>query len=123
MIKPRELFKVAGVPVVVASLCCLAPVILVLFGFSTVAFAASFSDVLYGQYKWLFRGVGLALLAVSLYFYLTRQKGICTLDDVKKRRNEVINIILAVLVAGVLGYIIWLYVIVEIIGILLGIWG
>ncbi|MEX1112343.1 MAG: hypothetical protein WEC84_02675 [Candidatus Andersenbacteria bacterium] len=118
----KELLKVTGIPVVVASLCCLAPVILVLFGLSTVAFAASLADVFYGQYKWAFRGVGLLLLTISVIFYLRRTKGICTIDDVKKRRREIINIAAIVLAAGIIGYIVWLYVVVEIIGIVLGIW-
>jgi ABC-type transport system involved in cytochrome c biogenesis permease subunit len=101
----KELLKVTGIPVVIASLCCLAPVILVLAGLSTVTFAASFSDVLYGQYMWLFRGVGLVLLVMSAYFYITRTKGICTVDEVKKRRNEIINIIAVILITGVVGYI------------------
>lgn len=118
----RELLRITGIPVVVASLCCLAPVILVLFGLSTVAFAASLADVFYGQYKWAFRSVGLVLLGISFGIYLRRQKGICTINDVKKRRNEIINMAFLVLGAGVLGYIFWLYVVVEIFGLLLGIW-
>jgi hypothetical protein len=119
----KEVFRVTWWPVLIASLCCLAPVILVLLGLSTVAFAASLSDVLYGQYKWAFRAVGLALLTSSVIFYLRRQRGVCTLDDVRRRRNEVMNIVLIVFIAGVLGYVLWLYVVVEIIGIMLGIWG
>ena len=122
MISKRELFKVTWLPVVVASLCCLAPVILVLFGLSTVAFAASLSDLLYGQYKWWFRVVGLVLLAGSFVLYLRRSKGICTIDQAKQRRNEIINLALIVLSAGVVGYILWLYVGVELIGLWLGIW-
>ena len=122
-ISKKDVFKVTGIPVLIASLCCLAPVILVLLGLSTAAFAASLSDILYGQYKWFFRLAGLVLLAGSIFFYLRRQKGICTLDDAKKRRNEIINIVAAMLIAGIVGYIVWLYVIVELIGTLLGIWG
>ena len=122
-ISHRELFAVTGIPVLFASLCCLVPVILVLFGLSTVAFAASLSDVLYGQHKGLFRGVGLLLLALSAYFYLRRARGICTLDEIKKRRHEVMNVLALILITGVVGYILWLYVVVEIIGLLLGIWG
>jgi hypothetical protein len=92
-----------------------------LFGLSGVAFAASLSDTLYGTYKWAFRGFGLLLLAGSLFFYF-RQKGICTLDQAKRERKKIINTILLVLVVAVFGYIIWLYVILEIIGKLLGIW-
>ncbi len=119
--KSKELLKVTGIPVVFASLCCLAPVVLVLLGLSGIAFASSLTDNLYGNYKWVFRGIGLFLLGISLLIYF-RGKGICTLDQAKKQRNKIINTILIVLVAGIFGYIFFLYVIVEIIGKLLGIW-
>lgn len=123
MVTKKELFRITWFPVVIASLCCFTPVILVLFGLSTVAFAASLADVLYGEYKWLFRLAGLILLALSFVFYLRRTKGICTIDQAKKRRNEIINLAVIVLSAGVIGYVLWLYVAVEILGYLLGIWG
>lgn len=106
----------------VASLCCLAPVVLVLFGLSTVAFATSLAGILYGQYKWVFRIIGLILLGISIFIYIRNKKRICTIDEVKKRRNEIINIVTIVLISGVVGYIIWLYVVIEFLGILLKIW-
>jgi hypothetical protein len=118
----RDVLKVTGLPVVFASLCCLTPVILVLLGLSGVAFASSLADNLYGNYKWVFRGIGLLLLALSLVIYF-RTKGICTLDQVKRQRRKIINITLLALMIFVLGYIFFLYVVVEIIGKLLGIWG
>ena len=117
----RDLFKITGIPVLFASLCCLVPIILVLLGLSTVAFAASLTNVLYGQYKWAFRALGLFLLAISLFIYF-RKRGICTIDQVKKKKRQIINTILIVLIVAVIAYIIWLYVIVEYIGILLDIW-
>ena len=118
----KEIFKVTGIPVVFASLCCLTPVILVLLGLSGVAFASSLTDVLYGSYKWAFRALGLVFLTLSLVIYF-RSKGICDLNQAKRKRKQIINTILLVLVAAIFGYIIFLYVIVEIIGKLLGIWG
>lgn len=106
----------------IASLCCLAPVILVLFGLSTVAFAASLSGVLYGQYKWWFHFVGLMLLTVSFVFYLRRSRGICTIAQASQRRTEVFNLAVTVLAAGVIGYILYLYMVVELIGYGLGVW-
>lgn len=123
MLTKKELFNITWLPVLIASLCCLAPVILVLLGLSTVAFAASLSDILYGQYKWWFRLIGLVLLAASFIFYLRRAKGICTVTQAKQRRNEIINLALLVFSVGVFGYILWLYVVVELIGYALGIWG
>src|SRR3989344_7660253 len=117
----KDTFKIISVPVVIASLCCLSPVILVLFGLSTAAFAGSLADTLYGEYKWFFRAAGLVLLAGSLILYLRRQKGICTLDEAKKRRNEILNLVLASVSAAIIGYIIWLYIVVEYVGKLLNI--
>jgi len=118
----KELLKVTGIPVIFASLCCLSPLILVFFGLATVSFASSLADVLYGDYKWAFRGVGLVLLIASAVFYFRRKKGICTLDEVKKRRQEIINTVLLFFIAGVAGYAFFLYVVVHYAGVFLGIW-
>ena len=122
MRKFKTVLRLTGIPVVIASLCCLAPVVIVLFGLGSVSLAASLADTFYGEYKWVFRLVGLLLLAISVVWYLRREKGICTLDEAKKRRNEIINIVILALAAGIIGYIVFLYVIVEYAGILLGIW-
>ena len=118
----KSIFKLSGIPVVVASLCCLTPVVIVLFGLGSVSLASSLADTLYGDYKWVFRGVGLVLLALSVVWYLRREKGICSIDEAKKRRNEVINIVAIALAAGVVGYFVFLYVVVEYAGMWLGIW-
>ncbi len=120
--KNKEMLKIASLPVLFASLCCLSPVILVLLGLSTATFAGSLADTLYGNYKWIFRGVGLILLAIAVIVYLRRKKGICTIEEAKKRRNEIINIVLSAIIIFIIGYIIWLYVIVEYAGKLLHIW-
>lgn len=114
--------KLSSLPVVLASLCCLSPVILVLLGISTVSFGSSLADTLYGDYKWYFRGLGLVALLGSLYFYFTRQKGICTIDEAKRRRNEIINFLALTLIAGVAGYFFFLYVIVHYLGVWLDLW-
>jgi len=120
--KIKDVLKISSIPVVLASMCCLAPIILVLLGVTTVSFAASLTDVLYWEYKWWFRAVGLLALLGALYFYLTRQKGICTIDEAKRRRNEIINYIALTLIAGVLGYLFFLYVVVHYIGKWLDLW-
>jgi len=119
--KLKEIFKITWVPVVFASLCCVSPIILVLFGLGTVTVASSLADTLYGGNKWWFRALGLALLAISVILYY-RRKGVCTLDQAKKHRNEIINTTLMVLIGGVLGYVFFLYVVVHYIGVWLDIW-
>jgi len=120
--KLKELFKVTGLPVLFASLCCLSPLILVLMGLTTVSFASSLADVFYGDYKWAFRLVGLLLLGITTVVYLRRKKGICTLDEAKKRRQEIINAVLLFLIVGIIGYVFFLYVIVHYAGVFLGLW-
>ncbi len=122
MKKLKEVFQVISLPVVFASMCCLSPIILVLFGLSTVSFAGTLSDTLYGEYKWLFRAIGFIALLCSLFFYFKKKKGICTLDEAKKRRNEIINTTIILVSSAVLGYIFFLYVVVHYIGVLLDIW-
>jgi len=118
----HDALKISSLPVIFASLCCLSPVILVLLGLSTVSFASSLADTLYGDYKWYFRGVGLITLAVAIVYYLRGAKGICTIDEVKKRRNEIINIVAISLIASVLGYLFFLYVVVHYVGVFLDLW-
>lgn len=97
------------------------PIVLVLFGLSGVAFAASLSDTLYYDYGWAFRRIGLLLLAGSLWFYF-RKKGICTLSQAKRKRRFIINTILIVLFVAVVTYIVFLYGVLGYIGELLDIW-
>ncbi|PCI89725.1 hypothetical protein COB18_02870 [Candidatus Kaiserbacteria bacterium] len=120
--KWKEIFKVTGIPVLFASLCCLSPLILVVFGLATVSFASSLADIFYLEYKWYFRAAGLVFLLGSLVLYFRRSKGICTIDEAKKRRQEIINKTLLFLITGIFGYIFFLYVIVHYIGVLLGVW-
>lgn len=118
----KDAFKVSSLPVLFASLCCLSPVILVLLGLSSVSFATSLADTFYGEYKWAFRVMGLLALALALIHYFRHTKGICTIDDAVRRRNEVINVVALSIVAGVLGYLFFLYVVVEYVGVFLKIW-
>ncbi len=120
--KIKDMFKVGALPVLVASLCCLSPLILVMAGLATVSFGASLSDTFYGEYKWWFRLAGLLFLGLSIVYYLRRQKGICTIDDVVRRRNEVINIIAVSVIVAVVAYVVFLYGIVHYIGAFFGLW-
>lgn len=114
--------RTVGISALIGGLCCFTPVVLVLFGLSTVTFAASLSDTLYGSYKWVFRSAALLFLSVALGWYFYKKEGICSLDQVKRKQNKIINMTLLVFSSAILIYIIWLYVIVEAIGLSLGIW-
>lgn len=118
----KSVLKLTGIPVLVASLCCLSPLILVMLGLSTVTVASTLADNLYGTYKWVFRSIGLILLIMTAVLYLRREKNICTLDQAKRRRNEVINVLALTVTVGVLGYLFFLYVVVHYVGVLYDIW-
>lgn len=118
----KEILKLSGMPVVVASLCCLSPIILVVFGLGTVGFASSLADTLYGEYKWYFRLAGLIAMAIALVLYFRRNQNICTFDAAKRHRNEIINTVALALVVGIFGYIFFLYVVVHFIGVWLNLW-
>jgi hypothetical protein len=117
----KEFFKLTWVPVLIASLCCLAPIVLVALGISTVAFGTSLTNVLDGHYRWAFQLAGVAALAVSLIIYF-RRRGVCTLDQVKRHRNEIINKTLLVLIVGIIGYYLFFNLLLTFIGRLLKLW-
>lgn len=119
--KLKELFNLTGIPIFIASLCCLAPIVLVLLGLSTVSVAAALTEVLDGKYQWAFILLGLILFGISLIFYF-RDRGVCTLDQVKKHQNEIINKVLLTLVFSVVGYLIFFDLILGLVGRILGIW-
>lgn len=121
MKKVKELFQITGIPVFIASLCCLAPVVLVVAGISTVAFAASLTNLLDGQYRWLFVLLGIISLATSLVLYF-RKRGICTLDQALKKRNEIINKTLLSLIGGGIIYYLFFFVFIQWAGRILNIW-
>lgn len=117
----KNSLKIASLPVLFASLCCLSPLLLFVFGIASVSVAASMADVFYGTYKWVFRGVGLLFLIIGLIMYF-RKKNICTFDEIKKQRTRIINTVLLTVFFAILGYIFFLYVVVHYWGVYLGIW-
>ena len=118
--QPTSLLGLVGGASVISSLCCLPPVIIVLFGLSSISAAAALGDSLYyGPARWIFYGVSLLFLLLGLVFYF-RQQGICTLDDARRQQNRILNTGLLVLAASVAGYLFLTYVILEAVGIRLG---
>jgi hypothetical protein len=104
---------------VIASLCCLPSVVLVLFGLASVSTAAALSDRLYwGPMRYVLYAVSGALAVGGLVIYF-RRRGICTLDAARRERNRIRNTVLLVLIGGVFTYLVWNYVILDLIGIAL----
>lgn len=104
---------------IIGGLCCLTPIVLVMLGLVTVAVANDLGNVLYGDYRWAFRGAALAFLAVGLVAYF-RNRGICTLDQAKRQRNRIVNVSLLVLIAATGIYIFWTYIVLHYWGIAAG---
>ena len=115
----KGIFFISGLAALVGGLCCLTPVVLVLLGLSTVAFANSVGNVLYGEYRWAFRLAALVFLALTLWVYF-RRRGICTLDQARRQRNRILNTTLVVLIFAVGMYIFWTYFAVHYWGIRVG---
>ncbi len=117
----KDLAKIGGIAAFISSLCCVTPIIIVVFGLGTVSFAAGLGNVLYFQYRWVFMLFGLFAMAVAYILYL-RKKGICTLNKAKRERQKIINQVIILLTLGVVIYLIFNYVVLEYIGYWLGIW-
>jgi len=64
-------------------------------------------------------GLAAILVATGLVSYF-RNQGVCTLDDVKRERQKVINISLLAFTIAIVGYLIFNYVILELLGIAFG---
>ena len=106
-------------------MCCLPSVIMVMFGLSSVTTAAALSDTLYWGTDgyWWFRPTLLTASAIMVIVGLIsyfRKQGVCTFDDVKKDRRRVVNVSLLVLTIAFVSYMIFNYVILEILGIAVG---
>jgi hypothetical protein len=108
----KSLLLQSALAVVIASLCCLTPVVLVLFGLASISTALSLDDKLYGQYGWVFRLAALVLLAVALIVYF-RRRGVCTLDEARQQRNRIINVTLLTVVFAVAARIAVMFIALE----------
>lgn len=115
----KGIFIISTLAGVIGGLCCLTPVVLALLGVASISVAADLGNVLYGEYRWAFRGTALAFLALALWVYF-RKKGICTLDQARRQQNRIINTSLVVLLAAIGSYIFWTYVALHYGGIAVG---
>ena len=115
----RGVLLISALAGLIGGLCCATPIVLVLFGLASIAVAADIGNVLYGDYRWIFRLVALAFMALALWFYF-RRRGICTLDQARRERNRIINTSLVVLIFAVGIYIFWTYIAVHYWGIAVG---
>ncbi|MDP7002684.1 MAG: hypothetical protein QF911_03830 [Candidatus Thalassarchaeaceae archaeon] len=117
----KPLAAIAAISALTASLCCLPSVVWVLFAGSSAIVAADelSNDLYYSWVRFALYALSLCMLAVGMLLYF-RNRGICTLDDAKRERRRVVNTTMAVFTASVLGYLVWNFVILEVMGIALG---
>src|SRR3972149_7846580 len=113
--KLKEIVRLTGLPIFIASLCCVAPIVIVLLGLGSISFAAYLTNILERKYQWIFILSGILFLSASLLLYF-RNRGICTLDQAVKHRNEIINKSVIVFLTALIGYIIFFYIILGNIG-------
>lgn len=118
----RFLKRVVPVAAFIGGLCCFTPVAVVLLGIGSVSYAIALTDLLYYEYAWAFRLAGLAFLLSAFVVHLYANKGVCSVDAAVRRRRKIINLLGIVISLGVFAYVVWLYVIVELVGLILGIW-
>jgi len=116
-----SLMPVIGISAITASLCCLPSVIWVLFaGSSAIVAANSLSETLYySSFRYFLYLISFFMISIGLIIHF-RKRGICTLNDAKKNQRRVINTSLAVFTISIIVYLIWNFVVLEIIGIAIG---
>lgn len=119
--EPKGLWKVVGLSAVTASMCCLPSVIWVLFAGSSAIVAADqlSNDLYFGIARPILYLVALGMVAAGLVIHF-RNRGVCTLDEAKRERQKIINTSLAVLTATFVVYFIWNYIVLELVGVALG---
>ena len=116
----KHLWKWIGGSALLASMCCVPSILLVAFGLMSVSTADALSNDLYfGPFRYILYGLTIALLTIGLIRYFQHQ-GICDLDTAKRERRRIVNTSLLVFIISVLVYIVWNYLILEILGISLG---
>ena len=117
----KSLWKVIGLGALTASMCCFPSVVWVLFAGSSAIVAADqlSNDLYFGIARPILYMIALGMVATGLVIHF-RSRGICSLDEAKRERRRIVNTTLAVLTATFLIYFVWNYIILEIIGIALG---
>jgi len=85
---------------IVASLCCIGPLIFVIFGLSGAAFFAKLE-----QYRWIFGSIALGFLALGFFFaYRGRQEcepgTSCAVNPKRRRLSKIILWTATILVVG-----------------------
>lgn len=116
-------FLTISVPIAafIGGLCCFTPVVVVLVGLGSVSYAITLTDLLYYEYRWAFQLAALMFLLSATGIYLYTYENVCSVDEMVRKRRKILNLLGIAISLAVIAYVIWLYVIVELIGLALGI--
>lgn len=103
----NESVKVGVVAGVLASLCCIGPIIIIFFGLGSVSFALSVT-----QYKPYFLVLGIIFIGLAIILHLKRKSKTCnincmSLEGIKKEKKFIISIIITMVVI----YLLMIYVV------------
>ena len=94
-----------------ASLCCIGPLVIVLFGLGSISFALSIS-----QYRPYFLGLGILFMIGAIFLHLNKKNKTCeincfSVEGLKKEKKFLISIIISMVII----YIFAIYVLVPLI--------
>jgi len=118
----KQLGYISGLSAFIAGFCCFPSIVIVLLGVGSISFAADLANLFYGQYKWAFRFIGFCAWCLGMFFYFRYTEKICSINEARKQWVKVRNIIVISFSLFVVCYLVWLYVVLELIGLVLGIW-
>jgi hypothetical protein len=121
-VSKKKIFGMSLVAAFISGLCCFSPLVLFLLGLASASLAGSLADTLYYGYKWEFRLAGVIFLAAVCVYWYSKQTKTCPIEERAKLKRTFLNIFLFALLLFFVAYIVWLYVIVEYLGILLNLW-
>jgi len=101
MRKDNKPFSFGVIGGFIAGLCCIGPVLLVMFGLSSVAFALSI-----GKYTGFFLSLGIVFLIIALFLHY-KKKNSCNIQGLKKNWKQIlISFALMIMVLIIIKY--WL---------------
>jgi len=95
----KHMLYAGGFAGVLGALCCIGPVVIVLFGLGSISTALSF-----GTYSWIFTTIALVFFGLAGFFYL-RRKNCCSVKGMKQNwKIMMISFVLLVALLLVLKY-------------------
>lgn len=109
----KEITKSGFLPGLIATLCCLGPLILIMLGSISASTALSFT--MYNRY---FIGLGIVILAATLWFYIRKRRQIiCTGCTTKQQeRWRIFYFVIASAAVAILTYVFIFYLVLPWLG-------